>query len=290
MAICGCGSPACWCQSAVAGGFIYADLWVELSTHLAPQALFTQSSPVRDATAKSFPLSKHTGGGDTAPAFSGLCVYLQFLWEVGLPPLLWSFPPTATFTSFPPPGCWVCATAPALSSQLVRDFPSSPLQFSGCPAVFATCLFYCYCLLFRFSFLSGWGSVCPGGYADLAQGCLWEYHVPLSSPCGPHLPKPSGRGRLAGLGALLVSPFNVKWRCYVQAGGVEGSKFCLFWVVFPVRCISSISPRFYFRRHTFCSLPLAAILESLPTFSLFIHQSMNDLVISIPWLLWIVLQ
>jgi hypothetical protein len=65
-----------------------------------------------------------------------------------------------------------------------------------------------------------------------------------------------------GPGALLVSPFNVKWRFSVQAGGVEGSKFCLFSVVFPVRCISSVSPRFYFRRHAFCFLPLAAILES----------------------------
>jgi hypothetical protein len=64
-----------------------------------------------------------------------------------------------------------------------------------------------------------------------------------------------------GAGDLLVSPFNVKWRCYVQAGGVEESKLCLFWVVFPVRCISSISPKFYFRRHAFCFLPPAAILE-----------------------------
>jgi hypothetical protein len=38
------------------------------------------------ATATSFPLSKHTGGGDTVPAFSGLHVYLQFMWEVALPP------------------------------------------------------------------------------------------------------------------------------------------------------------------------------------------------------------
>jgi hypothetical protein len=37
-------------------------------------------------TATSFPLSKHTGGGDTAPAFSGLLVYLQFTWQVGLSP------------------------------------------------------------------------------------------------------------------------------------------------------------------------------------------------------------
>jgi hypothetical protein len=55
-------------------------------TLLAPQALFTQSSHGRGATAASFPLSKHPGGGDIAPAFLGLSVYLQFTWEVGLPP------------------------------------------------------------------------------------------------------------------------------------------------------------------------------------------------------------
>jgi hypothetical protein len=45
------------------------------------------------ATATRFPLSKHTGGGDTAPTFSGLHVYLQFTWEVGLPfsPVKFSF-------------------------------------------------------------------------------------------------------------------------------------------------------------------------------------------------------
>jgi hypothetical protein len=37
-------------------------------------------------SATSFPLSKHTGEGDTASTFSGLCVYLQFMWEVGFPP------------------------------------------------------------------------------------------------------------------------------------------------------------------------------------------------------------
>jgi hypothetical protein len=150
-------------------------------------------------TATSFPLSKHTGGGDTAPDFSGWCVYLQFMWEVGLPPLLWSFPPTATFTSFPAPGCWACATAPAFSGRLVclqfcEGLPLPPLALRvPCP------LFCCYCLLFRFffSFFPGWGLVSPGGYTDLAQGCLWEYHMPLSSPCGLRLPKPSGSWSLA---------------------------------------------------------------------------------------------
>jgi hypothetical protein len=55
----------------------------------------------------------------------------------------------------------------------------------------------------------------------------------------------------------------MKWRYSEQAGGVDESKFCLFWVVFPVMCISSISPRFYFRRHAFCFLSVAAILEFL---------------------------
>jgi hypothetical protein len=71
----------------------------ELSTHLAPQTLFTQSS-VRDATATSFPLSKHTGGGGTAPAFSGLPVYLQFMWEVGLPPSCGVFLPPLLLQAF----------------------------------------------------------------------------------------------------------------------------------------------------------------------------------------------
>jgi hypothetical protein len=54
----------------------------------------------------------------------------------------------------------------------------------------------------------------------------------------------------------------MKWRCSAQAGGVEGSKFCLVSVALPARCVSSISPRFHFRRHAFCFLLLAAILES----------------------------
>jgi hypothetical protein len=124
-----------------------------------------------------------------------------------------SFPPSATLTSFPAPDCWACAAAPTLSSQAqlfiyssVKDSPP-PLQHSGCPTLFATCLYCCYCLLLSFSFFPGWGSVCPGGYVDLAQGCLWEYHVSLSSPCGPHLPKPSGCGH-------LVAARELSWFLY----------------------------------------------------------------------------
>jgi hypothetical protein len=63
-------------------------------------------------------------------------------------------------------------------------------------------------------------------------------------------------------GALLISPFNVKWRFSAPAGDVEGSKLCLFSVIIPAKCVSSVSPRFHYRRVAFCFLPLAAILES----------------------------
>jgi hypothetical protein len=54
------------------------------------------------------------------------------------PPLLWSFPPTAIFTSFPTPGCWVGATTPAFSSWLVYlqfhgGFPLPPFSTQGAP-------------------------------------------------------------------------------------------------------------------------------------------------------------
>jgi hypothetical protein len=86
--------------------------------------------------------------------------------------------------------------------------------------------------------------------------------VPRSSP-GPRLPKPYGRQPLAAPGALFVSPFNVRWRFSALAGDVEGPKLCLFSVIMPAKCVSSVSPRFHYRRLTFCFLPLAAILEKI---------------------------
>jgi hypothetical protein len=118
------------------------------------------------------------------------------------PYLLWRFPPTATFTSFPAPGCWACATAPAFSKRLVYlqfreglPLPTSSVLRAPCPLC---CVFFVLLLIIQlfFSFFPGWGSVCPGVYADLALGCLWENHVQLSLPCGLCLPKRSGSWRL----------------------------------------------------------------------------------------------
>jgi hypothetical protein len=106
----------------------------------------------------------------------------------------------------------------------------------------------------------------PGG-GQSVQGAmlLWPRLVcgataVLQSSPGPCLPKPYGRRPLAALGALLVSPFNVKWRFSAPAGDVEGSKLCLFSVIMPAKCVSSVSQRF--QRVAFCFLPLASIFES----------------------------
>jgi hypothetical protein len=108
--------------------------------------------------------------------------------------------------------------------QFCEGFLLHPLRGSGCPTLFAMCLYCSYCLLLSFSFFfPGWGSVCPGCYADLAQGCLWEYRILLSSRCGPRLPKPSWRWCLVARGPPGFSvqhevemPY-IGWRC----GGVS---------------------------------------------------------------------
>jgi hypothetical protein len=133
--ICGCGLPANCCQPAVAGDIVYADLWGELSTHLAPQALFVQSSPVREPLLQTFPFP-NTGKGDTAPMLSGLCVYLQFMWEVGLPPSPVKFSSHCHFHKLScscllggaaaPASCHVC-----LQFMWEVGLPSFPVEFSS---------------------------------------------------------------------------------------------------------------------------------------------------------------
>jgi hypothetical protein len=121
MAICGCGLPAHCCHPAVAGGIIYADLWGELSTHLAPQALFTQS-PVCELLLQAFPFPS-TLGEVTLHQLSQACIFIYSShgkWV--FPPLLWSFPPTAVFTCFPAPDCW---TVPLL-------LPAGMFVYSSC--------------------------------------------------------------------------------------------------------------------------------------------------------------
>jgi hypothetical protein len=134
--ICGCGSPACCCQPAIAGGFIYADLWGELSTHLASQALFTQSSPVCEPLLQAFPFLTKLGEV-TLHLLSQACLFIySSRGKCVFPPLLWSFPPTTAFSSFSAPDCWACAAVPAsrhVCLQLMWEvgLSLSPVEFSS---------------------------------------------------------------------------------------------------------------------------------------------------------------
>jgi hypothetical protein len=151
--------PAHCCQPAVAGGVIYADLWDELSTHLALQALVTQSFPVLEPLLQAFPFPI-TLDEVTLHLLSQACMFTYSShgkWF--FPFLLWSFPPTVAFTSFLAPGCWACATAPAFSRQarliylpFCEGFPSPLFSAQGAPPsllhVFFVVIAYCSVFLF----------------------------------------------------------------------------------------------------------------------------------------------
>jgi hypothetical protein len=263
-----CGLPACCCQPAVAGGVIYADLRGDLNTHLALQALFTQSSPVCKTLLQAFSFPS-TLGEVTLHLLSQACVFV-YSSQSGASPLPVEF--SSLRHSHKLSCSWLLGSRPhscrSLSGQPGLFIYSSgkdslPPIFGaqGAPPSFP---FVFIVLIAYFSvslFFPGWRSVCAGGYAALAQGCLWEYHstakLTLSVSSQAVWARVTG-----GPGALLVSLFNMKWRCSAPAGGVEGSTFCLFSVVLPARCVSSVSPRFHYRRH-FLLFPLATILESL---------------------------
>jgi hypothetical protein len=212
MAICSCGLPARCCQPAVAGGIVYADLWGELSTHLAPQALFTQSS-VSKPLLQAFPFPS-TLGEVTLYPLSQACVFVYSSHG------RWVFPSPVEFSSlchshsFPAPGCSTPLLPPSPARPSLFIYSSvrdSPPPIFGAQDTPPSLLHVSIVLIAYYSvslFFPEWGSVCPGSYADLAHGCLWEYRVPLSSPCGPRLPKPSGSRRL-----------EVTWRpsCFLRS-------------------------------------------------------------------------
>jgi hypothetical protein len=158
--------PACCCQPAVAGGVIYADLWGELNTYLALQALFTQSS-VREPLLQAFPFPS-TLGEVTLHLLSQASMFVyssRGRWV--FPPLLWSFPPSATLTSFPAPGCWARTAAPALSGQaqlvylqFCEGIPSPPpVLRAPHPLCYMSLLFLLLITQFLFFSLGGGQSV-----------------------------------------------------------------------------------------------------------------------------------
>jgi hypothetical protein len=66
---------------------------------------------------------------------------------------------------------------------------------------------------------------------------LWEYHGTMKLTWSASS-QAVWAWATSGPWALLVSLFNVKWRFFAPAGGVEGSKLCLFSVIMPAKCVA----------------------------------------------------
>jgi hypothetical protein len=199
MSIWGCSSPACCCQPAVAGGFIYADLRSELNTHLAPQALFTQSSPgPHHHCYKLSPFQAHWGRWCYNHIIRPACLFTVHVGS-GLPPSPVEFSSHCRFYKLSLSwllGGYHHSCLLQLTCSLTVPWGIAPPHSLVLRVPHPLC-YVSFLLLFfiiPFVFFPGWGSVWPGGYADLAQGCLWEYRVPLSSPGGLFLPSQLGAG------------------------------------------------------------------------------------------------
>jgi hypothetical protein len=87
------------------------------------------------------------------------------MWEVGLPPLLCSFPPTATFQAFPLliAGCvlqLLPSPAQLIYLQFCERLPSLPFGVQGAPP--SLCLYCSYCFYSVSLFFPGWWSVVQG--------------------------------------------------------------------------------------------------------------------------------
>jgi hypothetical protein len=117
------------------------------------------------------------------------------------PPLLWNFPPSSTLTSFPTPGFW----ARPCSCQSLSCPPSLFIYSSGkgslppifgaqsalpfFPRVFIVLIAYYSVSLFS-----------PGGGWSVQGAMLLWPRLVCGSTAVPHLPKPSGHGRLVAQG------------------------------------------------------------------------------------------
>jgi hypothetical protein len=135
------------------------------------------------ATATSFSLSKHTGGGDTAPAFSGWCVYLQFMCEVTLSPSLVEISSHCHFYKFSRSWlvdrcCCSCFLWPGLFIySSVRDsLPPSSVLRAPHPLCYVSLLFLL--LITQFLFFS-----LDGGWSVQGAMLIWPRVVCGSTAC-----------------------------------------------------------------------------------------------------------
>jgi hypothetical protein len=128
------------------------------------------------ATATSFPLSKHTGGGDTAPAFSNRYVYLQLMWEVSLSPLSsGAFLPLPLLQAFPLlVAGWVLPLLPSLAGVFVySSMRYSPPPLFGAQGALPSLLCVFFVVIAYYFFLFSLG----GGWSVQGAMLIWPMFV-----------------------------------------------------------------------------------------------------------------
>jgi hypothetical protein len=179
MAIWGCASLAHCCQPAVAGGFILQISGVSLTLTWLLRLCLLRVLLAWPPLLQAFPFPS-TLGEVTLHQLSQACVFIYSSHRKWVfPTLLWSFPSTSTFTSFPAPGCWPWATAPAFSSRLVvRDFPFPPSALRvPCPLCYVSFLLLLLIIQFFFLFFLG------GGRSVQGAMLMWPRVICGSSEC-----------------------------------------------------------------------------------------------------------
>jgi hypothetical protein len=194
----------------------------------------------------SFPLSKHTGGGDTAPAFSGLHVCLQLTWEVGLPPSPVEF--SSLHHSHKLSHSWLLGTHPC-SSPLQ---PGSACLFTVLGGISPPPLFSAQgappSLLHVFIFLIAYYSFSlfsPGGCQSV-QGAVLIWLRVVCGSTARHLTQPVVHVfpscLCAGVwwwpGGSPGNSIQCEVRCSAQAGGVRSQ--CFASSQWP--CLQGVSP------------------------------------------------
>jgi hypothetical protein len=163
--------------------------------------LFIQSSPVREPLLQAFPFPR-TLGKVTLHLCCQACMFIySSCGKWAFPPLLCSFPPTATFTSFPAPDYWAVllllpATMFVYSSRGTWDFP--PLLWHFPPSTTLTSFPTPGCWV-RAPALAGASLACPA--------CLFT--VPGRIPCPQSLvlSAPHPLSHVSLLFLLLISQF-----------------------------------------------------------------------------------
>jgi hypothetical protein len=162
-----------------------ADLRGELSTHLAPQALFTESSPVRKPLLQAFPFPS-TLGEVTVHRLSLACVFIySSCGKWVFPPLLWVFLPPSLSQAFLLP----------IAGHVLLLLPAAVFVYSSCgrwvfplllwsfpPSITLTC----------FPTPGCWASAPAPARASLARPSLFiyssgKYSLPLffGAQCAP---------------------------------------------------------------------------------------------------------